>query len=266
MYRVSYTHLAALGSSFASGPGITPMADAGAMRSSRTYPHLLAERLGAELTDLSIGGATTATILDTPQRLGSRIFPPQIDALPADADLVTITAGGNDLRYARSLLAAGWGGWFEGHFLTRGVGRRMSRAVVPPAGEREIERAASGLARIVEEVRARAPRARVLLVDYLTVFGADTMPSQEVPLAPETIEGFRRVGRAVDEAFARAAEHSAAELVKISELSAAHAVGSPEPWVVGFAPTFRGITAFHPNAAGMAAVAGAIEKHLALVD
>ena len=60
--------IAALGSSFAAGPTIEPMADVDAMRSTRNYPHLLAAALGAHLVDLTVSGATTANILRTPQR------------------------------------------------------------------------------------------------------------------------------------------------------------------------------------------------------
>jgi hypothetical protein len=53
----------ALGSSMASGPGIRPRA-AGAPwssgRSARNYPHLIAERLGLDLVDVTFSGATTA--------------------------------------------------------------------------------------------------------------------------------------------------------------------------------------------------------------
>jgi hypothetical protein len=61
-----YRHVASLGSSFAAGPGIGPVADRAARRSARNYPHLLAARLGAGLTDLTVSGATTATIIDAP--------------------------------------------------------------------------------------------------------------------------------------------------------------------------------------------------------
>jgi hypothetical protein len=57
---MSYRHLVALGSSFAAGPGIEPIADRGAMRSARNYPHVLAEHFGAQLTDLTVSGATIA--------------------------------------------------------------------------------------------------------------------------------------------------------------------------------------------------------------
>jgi len=62
---------------------------------------VLAERLDADLTDVTISGATTATILDTPQITVTGVrFPPQLRLLSESADLVTITAGGNDLGYA----------------------------------------------------------------------------------------------------------------------------------------------------------------------
>jgi lysophospholipase L1-like esterase len=104
-----YQHIAALGSSFAAGPGIDPIIDQSAMRSGRNYPHLLAEQLGAQLTDLTVSGATTATILSEPQvTLDGTQFAPQIDSLPADADLVTVTAGGNDLGFIGSMLVTAW--------------------------------------------------------------------------------------------------------------------------------------------------------------
>jgi len=34
------------------------------------------------------------------------LSPPQIDGVPADADVVTITAGGNDLQFAGAMLYA----------------------------------------------------------------------------------------------------------------------------------------------------------------
>ncbi|MET4094444.1 hypothetical protein [Arthrobacter sp. UYCu712] len=59
-----YQHLTALGSSLAAGPGIEPLIDRRAMRSRANYTHLLAQTLGAELTDLTLSGAITSTIVD----------------------------------------------------------------------------------------------------------------------------------------------------------------------------------------------------------
>jgi hypothetical protein len=65
----NYRHVAALGSSFAAGPGIPPIVDRFALRSGRNYAHVLADRLGERLTDLTVSGATTTNILERPQRV-----------------------------------------------------------------------------------------------------------------------------------------------------------------------------------------------------
>ena len=96
----------ALGSSMAAGPGIRPSADGApfrAGRSARNYPHLVAEKLGLDLVDVTYSGATTANVLTEPQH-GA---PPQIDALDGSEDLVTVTIGGNDAGYVPLLFAAG---------------------------------------------------------------------------------------------------------------------------------------------------------------
>ena len=79
------------------------------MRSQKNYAHQLAERLGARLVDLTVSGATTTNIIDTPQQTAAGgMYPPQVDGVPADADVVTITAGGNDLQFAGAMLYAAW--------------------------------------------------------------------------------------------------------------------------------------------------------------
>jgi lysophospholipase L1-like esterase len=255
-----YQHIVALGSSFAAGPGIDPLVDRTAMRSGRNYPHLLAARLGAALTDLTVSGATTGTILDQPQRARpGRTFPPQAQGIPADADLVTVTAGGNDLGYAAGMLRAAWAGWLRSRPLTRPLGSALGRAAPPPATEAAVEGAASGLVRVVETARARAPRARVVLVDYLTVLGPDTRTGPAVPLSADEITAFRRVADRLAQAFATAARRTGADLLQASALSADHALGSAEPWVTAFRPSPRHVP-FHPCAEGMRAVADALYR------
>ncbi|CAN5430137.1 SGNH/GDSL hydrolase family protein [soil metagenome] len=258
-----FHHIAVLGSSFAAGPGIAPIIDKSAGRSGRNYAHLVAEFFGARITDLSVSGATTSTILDTSQRLGVRRCAPQISMLPEDCDLVFITAGGNDLGYSFSLWRAGWGGWLAKRRLLAGLGRRLTRGALPTAEPEDVARATAGLARVVTQVRARSPHARVLLVDYPTVIGATTTTSPGVPLDDGALRLFRLVGQLLTSAFENAAASSSAELVQVSAISEDHAVESEEPWMVGFAPRFSGIPAFHPNAAGHEAVARAIEEYLA---
>ncbi|WIM93125.1 SGNH/GDSL hydrolase family protein [Actinoplanes oblitus] len=240
---------AALGSSFASGPGIAPVVDVAAMRSGANYPHRLARLLGADLTDLTVSGATTATILAE-----------QLPGLPESADLVTVTAGGNDLRYMGSMLHTAW------HRLRpRGIAAKMLAAEFPDGlvepTAADVARAVAGLAEIVDRVRERAPRARVLLVDYLTVVGEQTVPAPGVPFEPDEIERFRGIQTTLEEVFVTAAATSGADLVAVSGISRDHGLGAADPWISPFTTdpaTTHG--SLHPNARGMAAVANEIAK------
>ena len=255
--------IAALGGSFAAGPGIEPVADPGAMRSSRNYPSLLAERLGARLVDLTVSGATTATILDVPQQSPTGAeFPPQIAGLPADAELVTITAGGEDLGFTGAMLAAAW----TARDPESPVATMLRQAVPdgPPEPTPEtIEGAADGLARIVSGARRRAPNARIVLVDHLAVVGANTATSDAVPIGAEGLAAIARIQDALRQATGIAAVRSGAELFAASAMSGGHALGDAEPWVLGFIPDpLRTAASFHPNAAGMAAIAEGLASRL----
>jgi lysophospholipase L1-like esterase len=254
---------AALGSSFAAGPGISPIVDVDAGRSGRNYPHVLAGLLGARLTDATVSGATTSTILDTPQQTmtGVRI-PPQLQSLPQTADLVTVTAGGNDLRYAGAMLFTAWNNVQPGGPVAEMTGADFADGIPAPGAE-DIGRAAAGLAEIVERARARAPKARVLLVDYLTVVGDRTAPGPGIPFEREQIDAFRAIQSALELAYATAARRSGAELVTVSRASRDHALGSDHPWISPFTQDLnRTGSSFHPNATGMAAVAALIQERV----
>lgn len=236
--------IAALGSSFAAGPGLPP---------GTSYPHLLAARLGAQLVDLTVSGATTATILSERQRVGLRRVPPQLDGLPADADLVTITAGGNDLGFLRAMTRAALAATFDGRPVTIPLGS-LFREPIPAPREADVARAADGLSRIVTEARRRAPGARVLLVEYLTLIGPYTEPAEGVPFTTGQLGQFAALQAALGDAYSRVD----AELVPVAGLSRDHGLGSLEPWVNGFVGLRRLSSSFHPNAAGMRAVAEAV--------
>ncbi|MDH3039159.1 GDSL-type esterase/lipase family protein [Streptomyces sp. TRM75561] len=87
----------ALGDSYVSAPGVPDEIDAACARSSGNYPHLLAGKIKAQLTDVSCAGATTAD-LAAPQGTA----PAQFTALNRKTDLVTVTIGGNDIGFTRS--------------------------------------------------------------------------------------------------------------------------------------------------------------------
>ncbi|MCK9898451.1 SGNH/GDSL hydrolase family protein [Frankia sp. AgB32] len=239
------------------------MDNAAAMRSAHNYAHLLAARLDARLVDLSVSGATTETILDSAQTTmtGAR-FAPQIDGLPADTDIITVTAGGNDLQFAGSMLAAAWHS-HDPHSPWAQMLNEMVANGIPTLTDADVERAADGLARIVSESRRRAPQARVILVDYLTALGDRTRPGVDVPFPAEDLVALLRIQTALRDAHRRAAERSGAELLAASALGEGHELGAQEPWVFNFAPEpERTAASFHPNLAGMTAIAGTLAELL----
>lgn len=249
--------IAALGSSFAAGPGIEPVDDPVAMRSARNYPHLFAQALGADLVDLTVSGASTATILDTPQlMMNGTQYPPQIEGLPADADTVTVTAGGNDLHLAVSMLYAAWARHDPAGVVTQMLKPNFTKGIPEPTAS-DVDVVAAGLARIVAETRTRATGARIILVDYLTMVTEDTTPGDGIPFSSEEISAFLEIQSALARAYQIAAERSGAELLAMSAVSRRHGLGSADPWVFDFQPTIeKTACSFHPNETGMYAVAG----------
>lgn len=256
--------IAALGSSFAAGPTLEPVVDADAMRSSRNYPHLFALELGASLIDLSVSGATTANIISTPQTtMTGRHFAPQIDGLPSDADVVTITAGGNDLQFIGSMLFAAWSKHQPGGHMARLLGQGFSSGV-PAVTDDAIESTASGLAAVVAATKERAQQARVILVDYLTVVTEQTPTGEGEVFTDEELVTFLRTQAALQHAYDIAADRSGAELLAVSAISVNHGLGSMDPWVFGFQPVMaRTAGSFHPNDAGMRAIADQLTQLVA---
>lgn len=250
----------ALGSSFASGPGIEPLVHVGCRRSARNYSHLVAGELGLDLVDVSCGGATIDTLLDVAQELltGGSV-PPQIHAVTADTDLVTITVGGNDVDHMLNLYRYSYRAVPEP--VPAPMRASFDTPVDKPAVARMLTRLPTRLAELVAAVEQRAPHGRVVLVDYLTVLPDQPPDSDRLPLGDADWEFCREVEQRLAAVTATAAESTGAELLRASELSRAHHALSDEPWVSGweFGPVpGTGAVAYHPNAAGMAAVAAAL--------
>jgi lysophospholipase L1-like esterase len=249
-----------LGSSFAAGPGIKPLIDKPAGRSGRNYAHLVAEALELDLLDVTYSGATTANLLSEPQNAAA----PQIDAIGPETELVTVTAGGNDIDYIGTFIRGSMMNTLAKPvgLIAKRLGNRIRARVSYLKDQSEYDAAADSLTEVVTRIRERAPRSRILLVDYLTVVGPGTRPRLDVPLNEEQLPSVVMMAEGLATAFAKAAERSGAELITASHASLDHAVGSPEPWTTSFRFGPLGGVPYHPNEAGMRAVADLILKHL----
>ncbi len=240
----------ALGSSMAAGPGITPRA-AGAPwpagRSARNYPHLVAAALGLDLEDVTYSGATTAHVLRDKQ-FGA---PPQVEALDGSETLVTVTIGGNDVGYLPLLTLAclPWPAQWVPL-----LGCRIRQLRDRAARERALDDVADSLREVGDTVRRRAPQARVLFVDYLTVL--PPAGRKAPPLSNSDADLGRHVAATLERRTAEAAEATGCELVKAGDASREHHAWSADPWTARFRIPWPGRpAALHPNAAGMREVA-----------
>lgn len=253
----------ALGSSYAAGPGVgQPAADSPGRcaQSADNYARQVAAALKLKLVDRSCGGATTADVLG----VGPLKNPPQIEGVTADARLVTVTIGGNDIRYMADLGV--------------GVCRKSPDRFPEAARERACARPAdfnldsafaadeAAMKAIGDEVRRRAPQARLVFVDYITVLPKGA-PCAATGLSDADAAELRARAERLEQATARAAKAAHAELMKASELSRSHDACAADAWVEAFVPARPGggwgPVSFHPRLAAMTAIAGALERQLA---
>ncbi|ORW74322.1 SGNH/GDSL hydrolase family protein [Mycobacterium riyadhense] len=250
----------ALGSSMAAGPGIKPRA-AGAPwwagRSARNYPHLVAERLNLDLVDVTYSGATTAHVLADRQHWA----PPQVTALNGSETLVTVTIGGNDVGYVPLLMAA------SVPRLARRLpllGTRIRELLDGDARDGALTGVFDSLCEIGRVLRQRAPRARVLFVDYLTLLPPAGTPAP--PLSAADTELGRHVAGTLERLTADAATATGCGLVCAGAASRDHHAWSAEPWTVkptrSVVPLPGRPAPLHPNGAGMRAVAQLVLKAL----
>jgi lysophospholipase L1-like esterase len=261
-------HIAALGSSFAAGPGIEPIVDTTARRSSNNYAHLTAAALDAKLTDLTSSGATLLNVLSGPQAFWlARSLVPQLDLLPPDVDIVTLTAGGNDLGYSKGMIFDAYRaslrespvlGW-----ALKATGLTEKHAQI---GDVTFGQVKQRFLEIFDRIHAVAPKATIYLVQYLDVFGPDTEVQPDQPLDKERCQFYRDIAKDLAQTYrdAAALRKDFVELVEMSEISKGHELGSKEPWVTGFTSgmMFTGQVPYHPNAVGHAAVAHELERRI----
>lgn len=169
----------ALGDSYSAGSFVRPWNTDGCGRSEQDYPHQAAQRLKLKLTDITCSAAEVRAGLLGPQSElkgppsvpppgGWTAKPPQIRAVTATTDLVTVGAGGNSVGFSeivetcvkRGLASFGTGTPCADHYA------RGSGAAGLDARFTELE---ADFAALLKEIRTRAPHAGVAVVGYPAV-------------------------------------------------------------------------------------------------
>jgi len=233
---------AALGSSFAAGPGIPKQSGGACARSDHNYAHLVAQRLQLQLVDVSCSGATTADLLDRPQD-GN---PPQIDAVTSSARLVSVTIGGNDIDYTAATIACG----------------ARATDCVPSLDTTAMDAALAALpgrlAQVFAAIRRRAPGATIVLVTYPEVVAAGPASCAALHLDAAAASYLHGLGQRLEAVFVAAARSDGTVLVDAYTASAGHGPCAPagQSWVDGEHATVG--FPYHPNRTGHAAIAALV--------
>jgi lysophospholipase L1-like esterase len=241
----------ALGDSYSAASGVLPpdlTAPPQCLRSTANYPHVIAAATGARLTDVTCGGADTGDYL-TGQYPG---VAPQLDAVTRDTQAVTMTIGGNDSGvFINSILRCGAAG-----LTTAGTGSPC-RDRYGTSFEDTIEQVTyPSLVRVLQAVRAEAPRAEVAILGYPSILPATRGCFPLMPVAAGDVPYLRGVQATLNDAIRRAAEATGVTFVDMSAVSEGHDACQPigvrwvEPVLLGTNPVI-----VHPNALGEARMA-----------
>jgi len=250
----------ALGDSYSAASGVLP-ADPAApllcLRSTRNYPHVLAAQTSANLTDVTCGAAET-------KHFTSAQYPgvkPQVDALSADTDLVTMTIGGNDSSvFIGAILACGAAG-----VVTLGHGSPCANLYGSRFEDTVRSTTYPALVSGLQAVQAKAPNARVAIIGYPWILPQTGGCFTKMPVARGDVPYLRSLQTTLNDAISRAAAATGATYVDMNGVSEGHDACQPsgtrwiEPVLQGTNPVV-----VHPNALGEAQLAAQTKATLGL--
>lgn len=236
----------AMGDSAAAAPLVPNQGSpTGCFKSTNNYPSVLARTIGARsFTDVTCSGARTEHLLSRAQSTRSGPVPPQLDAVAADTQLVTITIGGNDVDLSTNAATC----------------RRASLAEAPCSDDfvvdgvdtvsEAIDDEADGWAALIGAVRAKAPGARIVLVGYGSYIRPQGCFPAE-PINPVDAAYFQAKLDELDDRQQRVAGENGVEYFDPRPLSAGHDLCAPpaERYFEGFAPA-NPAAPLHPNRLG----------------
>jgi lysophospholipase L1-like esterase len=248
----------ALGDSYAAGP-LVPLQTgqpAGCLRSNQNYPSVLAGSAGADVVDVSCSGATTDDFTD-PQPVAPTPNPPQLDALDGSEKLVTLTIGGNDIGFADIIQRCAT-------VSSTNLAGAACRDSFTKDGEDEltgrIDGTASKVADALDEIKDKAPDARVAVVGYPSIL-PDTGPGcfPVVPFSAGDVAYLRDVEKKLNGMLESEARDAGVDYVDTYTPTIGHDVCQlpPRKWVEGLVPTSPAAPV-HPNAQGERAMAAAV--------
>ncbi|MFC9929814.1 SGNH/GDSL hydrolase family protein [Streptomyces sp. NPDC127190] len=247
----------ALGDSYAAGAGIPGQSAGLCMRSDHDYGRLVAASLTpAGYRDVTCAGAKTGALTTAQTDAGSAVNGPQLDAVAPDATLVTVTVAGDNLGtsdFGFGDVAA----TCSGLSVTAPLGTPCRDYYQDTLTER-LQAAGAELGSALRQIRARAPRARVLVVGYPAVLPDDpTRCLGKMPITTGDLTFLRTVLGDLNDTVATAARADGDTYVDTLTPTLGHDACSAAPWIEGLLPASPALP-LHPNATGEGAIAAAV--------
>ncbi|WP_217555535.1 SGNH/GDSL hydrolase family protein [Streptomyces sp. GbtcB6] len=269
---------AALGDSYTAGPRIPGRhgRPAGCERSDRNYPALVAARLGlraAEFRDVSCSGAVMDD-LSGPQSTDDGVNPAQLSAVNRATRLVTLGIGGNDIGFGALITTC----------VKSGVAYRLEQRIVGGAAdgapcraryvadgtdevEGRIRTAGARLSDVLDDVRRRAPAARVYVVGYPAILPAAGTDCAALGLAPGDVSYLRAKERRLNAVLRERARAAGAGYVDTYTPSTGRGACA-DPGVRWIEPLVPAAPAapVHPNERGERGMADAVLRALGVTS
>lgn len=258
----------ALGDSYSSGHGVPPYDPETNVRargprqdichrSRYAYSRQLTlARFELRRSFFACSGATTANVTSIVQYPGERVYQLGHSAALRAADLVTITIGGNDVRFDQTLSDC-----------TRlhDSCKKQRAAILHKATALEPR-----LITTYAAIRAAVPAtAAVIVLGYPQLFPKSGLPRRcqpdEALFTRGTQRFLRRAALLLRATIAAAARRAGVQFVDVTRTFAGHEICGPHGgWINHVEPTVRGPgeNSVHPNRAGQAAYARAIAGYI----
>jgi lysophospholipase L1-like esterase len=260
--NVSTGPVVALGDSYTAG-GLLPLSKlaqpSGCLRSAKAYPVLVAQALGAPLTNVACTSAGVKE-MTAAQKTYRGTNPAQLTALAPDDRVVLLTLGGDDLGFLNVLrecmklsFTRPWGSPCQAHYTTGGTDQLTAAASAE----------APKIARVLTAIAARAPQARIVVVGYPDMFPQSGGCWPAVPITSGDVAYLRGIEVRANAMLAAVAQTAGATFVNTYTPTTGHDFCQPESVrdIEGLLPGSLALP-FHPNTRGQQAIANAVLKAL----
>lgn len=242
----------AMGDSYAAGSLVLPAKEVfTCARSAVNYASLLAKEVRpAEFRDVTCGAAQTTHFANPQPGIIFGTAAPQYDALSADTTLVSVGIGGNDIGLVGLAVSCV-------NLLPEGLGKSCKAANTAGGVDKlaqKIDAFAPTYGTVIEQIRQRAPRAKILMVGYPTgIKKGGCWPV--VPVWSADADYLQAALTRLNLRMAQQASAHGATYVDLATPSIGHDMckGISTRWIEGLIPSVptNGLVPLHPNAAGL---------------